>query len=152
MRGEAEIHAFSKAMLRKLQLRERHGDWKQSPTNHLLEWLQREVEELKVDVLGKAPGDEVLMEAADVANLAMMVADKYGALTAESNPYSVQVGGDHYRQMAIQPTEYIIKNGLGFAEGNVIKYVSRWRSKGGRQDLEKAKHYIDLLLESADGL
>lgn len=58
-----------------------------------------------------------------------------------------QVSGDHYKGMAIQPVEFIHSNGIGYFEGNVIKYVSRWRSKGGIADLEKAKHYIDLLIE-----
>ncbi len=50
--------------------------------------------------------------------------------------------------MVIQPAEFIIKNDMGFAEGNVIKYVSRWRKKGGVDDLRKARHYLDLLIES----
>jgi hypothetical protein len=60
-----------------------------------------------------------------------------------------QIGGNHYRQKAIQPIEYILKNGLGFCEGNVIKYVSRWRDKNGVDDLLKAKHYIEFLIEEA---
>ena len=59
----------------------------------------------------------------------------------------VQEGGDHYRTMKIQPVEYIHANGLPFIEGCVVKYVSRWRSKGGVKDLEKARHFIDLLIE-----
>lgn len=58
-----------------------------------------------------------------------------------------QVGGDHYRVMVIQPAEYAQRNGLGYCEGNVVKYVSRHRSKHGRQDLEKAIHYLRLLIE-----
>lgn len=63
------------------------------------------------------------------------------------NALNVQVAGDHYKKQAIQPVEYIHANGIGFFEGNVIKYVTRWRDKGGIADLEKAKHYIDLLIE-----
>ena len=59
----------------------------------------------------------------------------------------VQVSGNHYKDLAIQPVEYIHANGIGYFEGNVIKYVSRWRNKNGIKDLEKAKHYIDLLIE-----
>ena len=59
----------------------------------------------------------------------------------------VQVAGGHYKDLKIQPVEYIHANGIGYFEGNVIKYVSRWRSKGGVADLEKARHYIDLLIE-----
>jgi hypothetical protein len=58
-----------------------------------------------------------------------------------------QVAGSHYKDLPIQPAEYIHANALGYFEGNVIKYVSRWRKKGGVADLEKAKHYIDLLIE-----
>lgn len=55
--------------------------------------------------------------------------------------------GTHYRDMAIQPVEYIHKNGLGFIEGCVVKYVSRWQSKGGLTDLMKARHFLDILIE-----
>ena len=58
-----------------------------------------------------------------------------------------QVGGSHYMDMPIQPVEFIHRNGIGFCEGCAIKYLSRWRSKGGISDLEKAKHFIDLLIE-----
>lgn len=58
-----------------------------------------------------------------------------------------QIGGSHYKQCAIQPVEYIHANGLGYFEGNVLKYITRWRDKGGIADLEKAKHYIELLIE-----
>jgi Protein of unknwon function (DUF3310) len=58
-----------------------------------------------------------------------------------------QIGGTHYKNFAIEPIEFIYKNGIGFCEGNAIKYLVRWREKGGKQDLLKAKHYIDLLLE-----
>jgi len=60
---------------------------------------------------------------------------------------SIQIGGGHYKKLVIQPVEYIHANQIPFIEGNVIKYVTRWRDKGGIADLEKAKHFIDLLLE-----
>lgn len=60
---------------------------------------------------------------------------------------NVQVAGSHYKNLAIQPVEYIHANGIGYFEGNVIKYVSRWKAKSGIKDLEKAKHYIELLIE-----
>ena len=56
-----------------------------------------------------------------------------------------QIGGDHYKNFAIQPVEFIHANGIGFIAGNVIKYVVR--NKGGLEDLKKARHYIDLLIE-----
>jgi len=63
---------------------------------------------------------------------------------------STQVGGDHYRSKSIQPWDFIIANGLGFLEGNAIKYISRWREKNGVEDLKKARHYIDKLIEVAE--
>lgn len=59
-----------------------------------------------------------------------------------------QVGGSHYKKLAIQPFEYIHANGIGFAEGSAIKYITRWRDKGGIGDLLKAKHFIELLIEA----
>ena len=56
-----------------------------------------------------------------------------------------QIGGDHYRKYAIEPIEFITKNNIPFIEGNVIKYVLRWKDKNGIQDLDKAIHYIELL-------
>lgn len=58
-----------------------------------------------------------------------------------------QVSGDHYKNMAIQPVEYIHANNIPFIEGSIIKYVTRHRSKNGRDDLEKARHFIDILIE-----
>ena len=58
-----------------------------------------------------------------------------------------QVGGNHYRNYVIQPAEFINKNKLLFAEGNAIKYIVRAKDKGGKEDLLKAKHYIDMIIE-----
>jgi hypothetical protein len=85
--------------------------------------------------------------------------DKFGSapLKVEGGSYvpfpekpkalDVQVGGDHYKDYAIQPVEFIHKNKIGFCEGNAIKYLCRWREKGGLEDLKKARHYVDLLIE-----
>lgn len=59
----------------------------------------------------------------------------------------VQVGGTHYKEMEIQPVEFIHKNNIPFIEGNIIKYVCRWRKKNGLKDLDKAKHYIQMLID-----
>ena len=59
----------------------------------------------------------------------------------------VQVAGSHYKHKTIQPWDYIAANALGYFEGNVIKYVSRWRDKDGVDDLRKARHYLDKLIE-----
>jgi hypothetical protein len=58
-----------------------------------------------------------------------------------------QIGGDHYQKHKIQPVEFIVKNNIPFCEGNAIKYLVRWRDKGGIDDLLKARHYIDLLID-----
>lgn len=58
-----------------------------------------------------------------------------------------QVGGDHYKKYAIQPIEFIYANNIPFIEGCVIKYVARWRDKGGLADLEKAKHFLEMLID-----
>lgn len=70
--------------------------------------------------------------------------------TNKQKATDIQVGGNHYKDMAIQPIEYILGNGLGFCEGNVIKYVTRYSQKNGVEDLKKARHYIDLLIESLE--
>ena len=64
-----------------------------------------------------------------------------------SNPYDNQVGGDHYKKYQIQPSEFINKNRLLFAEGSAIKYIVRHQDKGGKESLEKAKHFIDMIIE-----
>lgn len=58
-----------------------------------------------------------------------------------------QIGGDHYKHLAIQPMEYSMKNGLDACQHTAIKYITRFREKGGIADLEKAKHCIDMLIE-----
>tara|TARA_R100000995_G_C3460908_1_gene113081 strand:- start:648 stop:893 length:246 start_codon:yes stop_codon:yes gene_type:complete len=62
----------------------------------------------------------------------------------EAFPQDKQIGGSHYKFFYIQPFEFISKNDLSFFQGNVIKYVCRYKHKNGIQDLEKIKHYCDL--------
>lgn len=61
------------------------------------------------------------------------------------DPLDTQVGGSHYKDFVIQPVEYITKNKLGFCEGNIVKYISRYNLKGGVEDLDKIIHYAQLL-------
>lgn len=71
-----------------------------------------------------------------------------------SSPWGQQIGGTHYKDMAIQPAAYILANGIGWAEGDAIAYISRWKAKGGVQDLKKAIGTLNLLIasvEAADG-
>ena len=63
------------------------------------------------------------------------------------DPLNIQVGGSHYKTMRIQPLEFCVANKLGPCESAIVKYISRWREKGGYEDLRKIKHYVDLLME-----
>ena len=63
------------------------------------------------------------------------------------NANSRQPGGNHYKKRKIQPWDFIIQNGIGFLEGNIIKYVARYKDKNGIEDLEKAQHYLEKLME-----
>ena len=64
----------------------------------------------------------------------------------EENPLNVQEGGTHYKKYAIQPVEFAMSNDLNLCQANVVKYVVRYKDKGGIEDLKKAKHYIDILI------
>ena len=64
----------------------------------------------------------------------------------ELSPLNMQVGGEHYKTMAIQPVQFITENNLGFLEGCIVNRISRWRSKDGIKDLHKIKHEVDLLI------
>lgn len=66
---------------------------------------------------------------------------------AVKSPLSTQIGGDHYTKLAIQPMRYSMENGLDALQHTIIKYVTRFRDKNGIEDLEKAKHCIDMLIE-----
>ena len=70
----------------------------------------------------------------------------------EKTALSVQIGGKHYKGYAIQPIEFIEKNHLSFSQGSVIKYICRYKDKNGLQDLLKARHFIDLIIEREYGL
>lgn len=77
-----------------------------------------------------------------------------GAITLAKDPFSpknTQIGGDHYKNMVIQPGEFITKNKIPWYEANAIKYICRHKVKNGKQDLEKAIHYLQLALEEHYG-
>lgn len=63
------------------------------------------------------------------------------------DPLARQVGGSHYKDFKIQPVEFIVANDIGFLEGNAIKYLCRWQTKNGLEDLQKAIHYIEMIIE-----
>ena len=63
------------------------------------------------------------------------------------NALNTQVGGSYYKNMTMQPIEFIERNNLGFCVGNIIKYICRYKDKNGVEDLKKARHYIDILID-----
>ena len=63
------------------------------------------------------------------------------------NPKNIQIGGSHYLMKKIQPIDFILANDLNFCEGSIIKYICRYKEKGGKEDLEKIKHYVDFLIK-----
>jgi len=74
--------------------------------------------------------------------------DKRGLSKAEKgSANSIQHGGNHYKQHTYETWDVIADWGLGYFDGNAVKYLSRWRHKGGVEDLRKARHYIDKLIE-----
>lgn len=64
-----------------------------------------------------------------------------------SEANNIQIGGRHYKTQGIEPWDFIYSNNIGFLEGNVIKYVSRYKEKNGLVDLQKAQHYLQKLIE-----
>lgn len=88
--------------------------------------------------LSPAGVEELLNRDPDICDL---------EIQPKAKAIDLQVGGDHYKSMPIQPITYVMANGIPFPEGNIIKYVTRWRSKGGLKDLEKARHMLDVLIE-----
>lgn len=63
-----------------------------------------------------------------------------------------QTSPNYYTKKAIQPIEYIRSNNLDFFEGNVFKYITRYKSKNGLEDLKKAKHYLEMIIEHEERL
>jgi len=73
--------------------------------------------------------------------------DKAELAAQFQNALDKQIGGTHYKKFKIQPAEFCHKNNIGYLEATAIKYLCRWRDKGGIQDLDKAIHFIELLKE-----
>ena len=92
-----------------------------------------------------------MKEGDNVNPMSSPIADKFPVAEAvtgrNTSALDVQVAGSHYKDMRIQPVEFIHANGLGFLEGCIIKRICRWRAKDGINDLEKIKHEVDLLIE-----
>lgn len=74
--------------------------------------------------------------------------DQYAEIEqVRQSQWAKQVGGNHYKDMPIQPAKFALENKLDYCQANAIKYICRHEHKNGKEDLEKAKHYIDLLIE-----
>jgi hypothetical protein len=109
-----------------------------SVTAHMA-YLARKAEVDEVYWKNQAEGNKRMRAAMDAMPM--------GTPPNPANPLSKQIDGGHYKNLKIQPIEYIHANNIPFAEGCAIKYLTRWRDKGGVKDLEKAKHFIELLIE-----
>jgi len=70
-------------------------------------------------------------------------------MSKNKNPLDVQIGGDHYKKLKIQPIQYIMANDLNFLQGCIVKRISRYNMSGGKklEDLKKIKHEVDLLID-----
>lgn len=88
---------------------------------------------------------ELLAQIQDAQKLWSYPRDSMKALQPKE-PLQDQIGGTHYKKLKIQPVEYVHANQLGYFEGTAIKYLSRWKDKGGLEDLRKAIHFIELLI------
>ncbi len=95
----------------------------------------------------KADYDEAYWKNQAEGNKRMRAAVDARPMGTKPSALDKQVDGGHYKDLKIQPIEFIHANNIPFAEGCAIKYLTRWRTKGGIKDLEKAKHFIELLIE-----
>mgnify|MGYP005606205587 FL=1 len=113
-------------------------------------WPHREsendlVELVQVNLVGSLRDDLADYEQAEAEKAKV---DGLAAAHAEQSANATQVGGDHYKTQVIQPWDFIASNGIGFLAGNVVKYVARYKAKNGMEDLKKARHYLDKLIET----
>lgn len=115
-----------------------------------------EAEIIKAVIVFAKTGEKILLEEADEKLEALINENKDFVPTkseevVKSDGYKsaldYQVGGNHYQQMAYQPLTFIMERNLKFCEGNIIKYIARYKYKNGLQDLKKAQHYLKFLLE-----
>lgn len=127
---DLKVHPFSPGIV---VSQDSQGKWKTTDTcvtaREVPSHLYKLLAEQSTDVLNAISGTPPIQDRND------------------HKPLGLQIGGKHYKAMKIQPVEYIHANQIPFIEGSIIKYLSRWRDKGGVQDLQKAKHFIDLLIE-----
>ena len=92
------------------------------------------------------------MESRDYYILRRLKEDREKVERVKKEALHKQIGGSHYKDCGIQPVEYIYANQLDFLEGNVIKYITRHRTKGdGEKDIRKVIHYAEMILEMVYG-
>jgi hypothetical protein len=147
--GQQNIHAAYEAHL----TREAEVDaayWKnQAEGNKRMQYARPE-DEMRADQMDNAEYIEFLKHVNEGNKRMKASMDAMPMGTPPSTTASAlgkQIDGGHYKDLKIQPIEFIHANNIPFAEGCAIKYLTRWRSKGGIKDLEKAKHFIELLIE-----
>jgi hypothetical protein len=97
--------------------------------------------------IGKLEEDLYVIYNDDLGNKTKWFKYQFEKLPEEITAKDTQVGGSHYTKLAIQPYEYTLSNNLGGLEHTIIKYVTRWKDKGGLEDLKKAKHTLEFLIE-----
>lgn len=115
-------------------------------TQQIQDLLTRKPEMSVAQIANKLKVSKVTVYAAR-SKMRPVVTEAVPVATADTK----QVGGNHYTSLDIQPWEIIERNKLGFFDGNALKYLLRFRAKGGVEDLEKAKHYLDKLIELERG-
>ena len=95
------------------------------------------------------PRKEEINNVVDIDDVARFCGEGNRSTKADSKKTAldVQVNGSHYKDFPIQPIEFIHKNNLSFAQGNVVKYICRYRQKGEAEDIRKVIHYAQLILE-----
>lgn len=115
-----------------------------------------EAEIIKAVIVFAKTGEKILLEEAD-EKLETLINEKKDFVPTKSeevvksdgykSALDYQIGGNHYQQMTYQPLTFIMEQKLNFCEGNIVKYVARYKFKNGLQDLKKAQHYLKFLLE-----
>lgn len=115
-----------------------------------------EAEIIKAVIVFAKTGEKILLDKAD-EKLEALINEKKDFLPTKSeevvksdgskSALDYQVGGNHYQQMAYQPLTFIMEQKLKFCEGNIVKYIARYKYKNGLQDLKKAQHYLRYLIE-----
>ena len=107
--------------------------------------LQRVIERMEEDMARQRKINDITPAEWDA------MAERGKETQAQYDALNKQVGGQHYASMKIQPVEFITANELGFLEGNVVKYICRHHAKNGAEDIKKAIHYCELLLQTKYG-